>query len=491
MRAKLRFLLGTDARDLPDVDPTRTVLQYLREDEALCGTKEGCAEGDCGACTVTLAERDGAGGIRYRAVNSCIMFMPALDGRQLLTVEHLRDDGAALHPVQQAMVDHHASQCGFCTPGFVMSLATLYLAGETPDRDGTADALAGNLCRCTGYRPILDAARAVLAQPAPRPDASSISLHAKLEALDTDGETLEVEGAERRFIAPRSLTELTAVLAREPAALILGGGTDIGLWVTKQHRDLPLMVATEQVAEMRRIAQTETHLSIGGAVTYADAMTHLAALHPAIGALIRRIGSRQIRERGTIGGNIANASPIGDMPPLLLVLDAVLILASAEGSRRLPIARFFQSYRTTALAAGEVVAAIEIPRFAAEMRLGVYKISKRFDQDISAVCGAFAVTLAEGHVRSARIAFGGMAATPVRAKAAEDALTRAPWDAEGLRSAIAAIDDGFAPISDMRASADYRKLVARNLLLKFFLENPADPAAAVPLRLDLPEGMRA
>ncbi|MBW4022178.1 MAG: xanthine dehydrogenase small subunit [Proteobacteria bacterium] len=491
MRATIRFLLGAHARELPDVDPTRTVLQYLREDEALCGTKEGCAEGDCGACTVTLAERDGRGGIRYRAVNSCIMFMPALDGRQLLAVEHLADDCGGLHPVQQAMVDHHASQCGFCTPGFVMSLATLYMAGDNPGRDDTADALAGNLCRCTGYRPILDAARAALAQPARSGDEATISLRARLDALDTDSETLAVEGAGRRYVAPRSLAELTAILTREPSALILGGGTDIGLWVTKQHRDLPLTVATERVAELRQVTDTDTHVTIGGAVTYADATARLAALHPAIGPLIRRIGSRQIRERGTIGGNLANASPIGDMPPLLLALDAVLILASADGLRRVPVTEFFRSYRTTALGPGEVLAAIEIPRPAAELRLGVYKVSKRFDQDISGVCAAFAVTLAEGRVQSARIAFGGIAATPARAHAAEAALNGAPWSAEGLRAAMDAIDDGFTPISDMRASAGYRKLVARNLLLKFHLENPADLADAIALRLDLAEGMRA
>ena len=310
MRATIRFLLGKQARELTGADPTRTVLQYLREDEGLCGTKEGCAEGDCGACTVTIAERDSAGGIRHRALNSCIMFVPALDGKQLIAVEHLAGENGALHPVQQSMVDHHASQCGFCTPGFVMSLATMHMAGETPDRAGIVDALAGNLCRCTGYRPILDAASSIL--KAERLHHPTDELRAQLDALGTDDETLDCGGGGRRFIAPRSLAELTDVLAREPAALILGGGTDVGLWVTKQHRDLPLVVSTEHVPQLRRIEATDAHLTIGGAVTYADAMAALSAMHPAIGALVRRIGSRQIRERGTIGGNVANASPIGD-----------------------------------------------------------------------------------------------------------------------------------------------------------------------------------
>jgi xanthine dehydrogenase small subunit len=492
LRASIRFLLGKHTRELAGGDPTRTVLRYLREDEGLCGTKEGCAEGDCGACTVTIAERDGAGDIRYRAINSCIMFVPALDGKQLLTVEHLTPDGGALHPVQQAMVDHHASQCGFCTPGFVMSLATMHMAGEMPDRAGIVDALAGNLCRCTGYRPILDAADAALTAPRLLDQPDAVTLRGQLDALGTDDETLDCAGAGRRFVAPRSLTELTAILAGEPDALILGGGTDVGLWVTKQHRDLPLLVATERVAALRRIEQTADHVTIGGAVTYADGMEAMAAIHPAIGALIRRIGSRQIRERGTIGGNIANASPIGDMPPLLLALDAVLILVSAaEGVRRLPVKAFFRGYRKTALNAGEVLAAIEIPRPAEGTRLGVYKVSKRFDQDISAVCGAFALRLEDGRVRSARIAYGGMAAIPRRADGVEEALTGRAWNVETLRAAMADLDDAFAPLSDLRASAEYRRLVARNLLLKFYLEHPGGAEAPVSLRLDIAEGLRA
>jgi xanthine dehydrogenase small subunit len=503
LRATIRFLLGKDARELVGMDPTRTVLQYLREDEGLCGTKEGCAEGDCGACTVVIAEPDDAGGIRYRPVNSCIMFVPALDGKQLLAVEHLRRaDGRAagreegceeggLHRIQQAMVAHHASQCGFCTPGFVMSLAALHMAGATPDRAAIVDALAGNLCRCTGYRPILDAAGAALAAPAAGAAAERQAIRARLDALDTGRETLDIEGAGRRFIAPRSLTELTDVLARTPAALILSGGTDVGLWVTKQHRDLPLIVTTERVAALRRIERTETHIILGAAVTYADAMETLAALHPAIGGLMRRIGARQIRERGTIGGNVANASPIGDMPPLLLALDAVLIIASASGVRRLPVDAFFKGYRTTALAPGEVLAAIEIPRPAADIRLGLYKVSKRFEQDISAVCGAFALRLEGAQVAGIRIAYGGMAAVPRRAPAAEASLTGQPWNADSLAVAMAAIDASFTPLSDMRASAEYRKLVARNLLLKFYLEHPAEPREALSLRLDMPEGLRA
>lgn len=491
MRSDIRFLLGNEARSVSDTSPTRTVLAYLREDEGLCGTKEGCAEGDCGACTVMVAERGTRGEIGVRPVNACIMFLPALDGKQLLTVEHLGSEGGPLHPVQQAMVDHHASQCGFCTPGFVMSLATLYREGAGPERPAIADALAGNLCRCTGYRPILDAARKVLAAPRPAADiaAEAAALADRLAALETEAETLGCGTEGARYLAPRSLQELTALLAAEPEALILGGGTDIGLWVTKQQKHLPLLVATEHVAEMRQIVESDTHLTLGGAVPYADATAALVALHPEIGDLLRRIGSRQIRARGTIGGNVGNASPIGDMPPLLLALDAVLILASAKGTRRLPVGDFFIAYRQTALAAGEVIAAIEIPKVPAEMQLGVYKVSKRFEQDISAVCAAIALRREGETVVDVRIAFGGMAAVPKRAAGAETALLDRPWTEDTVRAAMTTLAEDFVPLSDMRASAAYRATVARNLLLKFWLEHPGEGQAPAQLRLDRPAGL--
>ncbi|MCB8873884.1 xanthine dehydrogenase small subunit [Acidisoma silvae] len=491
MRTGIRFLLGNEPRHLSDVDPTQTVLDYLRDDETLCGTKEGCAEGDCGACTVMLAERDGTGGIRYRPVNSCIMFMAALDGKQLVTIEHLRGPEGKLHPVQQAMMDHHAAQCGFCTPGFVMSLATLHQAGATVERAEIADALAGNLCRCTGYRPIYDAARSALAKPRGAEDrvADAVTLAAALNALDSGAETLDVTGSGRRFVAPRSLDELTRLLAHHPDALILGGGTDIGLWVTKQRQSLALLVATEHVPELRKIAVTETLLSIGAAVPYADAMASLTALHPETVTLLRRIGSRQIRERGTIGGNIANASPIGDMPPLLIAMGAVLVIVSAKGERRLAVEDFFKGYRRTDLQPGEVLAAIEIPKPTPDLRLGIYKVSKRFDQDISAVCAGFSFALDGERVRSIRIGYGGMAATPVRARDVEAKLIGAVWGLPAVEAAMAGIDHAFTPLSDMRASASYRSLIARNLLLKFYLEHPAAGEMPARIRLDQPESL--
>lgn len=480
MRTDLRFLLGEEERRISGAEPTRTVLHYLREDEHLCGTKEGCAEGDCGACTVMTAERAADGRLRFRPVNACIMFLPALDGKQLLTVEHLAGQEGGLHPVQQAMLDHHASQCGFCTPGFVMSLATLHREGAAFERGAVAEALAGNLCRCTGYRPIIDAADAALSGDA---QPGEEALAAALARLGTAETTLDLVGGTGRFIAPRSLAELTALLAAEPHALLLGGGTDIGLWVTKQQKRLPLLIATEQVAEMRVTTQRDDRLIIGGAVTYADAAAALTRFQPAAAPLLRRIASRQIRERGTIGGNIGNASPIGDMPPLLMALGAVLVLASAQGERRLPLEEFFHAYRQTALRPGEVISAIEIPRTPAETRVAAYKVSKRFDQDISAVCAGFALRLEGGRVRHVCLAYGGMAAIPARAIRAEAALIGQLWSEGAVRAAMAAMAGDFTPLSDMRASAAYRARVAQNLLLKFYLEHPAD-GPAMRLRLD-------
>lgn len=488
MRTSIRFLLGKEARTLSDVDPTRTVLDYLREDEGLCGTKEGCAEGDCGACTVLVSEQDGRGGLRHRPVNSCIMFVSALDGKQITTVEHLRSAGGALHPVQQAMLEHHASQCGFCTPGFVMSLAALYREGAAPRRAVVADSLAGNLCRCTGYRPIQDAARTVLTT-APEPAArlgEDRATAAQLAALGTETDSLMLAAHGRCYHAPRSLTELTDLLAAQPEALILGGGTDIGLWVTKQQRSLPLLISTEHVPELRRITQTADHLVLGSAVPYADAFTSLTELHPAIAGLLRRIGSRQIRERGTIGGNIANASPIGDMPPLLIALGAVLVLRGRASERRIAIEDFFLGYRKTARAPDEVLAEIEIPRPLPATRLGIYKVSKRFDQDISAVAAGFALQLDDGRVAGCRIGYGGMAAVPVRATAAEAALLGETWSMAAAERAVTALGHSFTPLTDMRASAAYRSRIAGNLFLKFYLEHPAAGETPLALRLDQP-----
>ncbi len=465
----IRFLFGDEERSIRSPAPTQTVLEWLRTEARACGTKEGCAEGDCGACTVVLGTPDGEI-MRYRAVNACILFLPALDGRQVLTVEHLRAPDGTLHPVQQAMVDHHGAQCGFCTPGFVMSLFALYHAGGGGvGRAAVNEALAGNLCRCTGYRPIVDAAQAACGGVAEdRFAVAAPAIAARLRGLARQ-DSLAVAHDGQVFLAPRSLGELTAALAAHPAATLLAGGTDVGLWVTKQHRHLATVIALEHVAGLAEIAERDGVLSIGAGATYDDACAALARHWPDFGRLLRRLGSRQIRNRGTIGGNVANASPIGDTPPALIALDATLLLTGAAGSRRIAAEAFFLGYRRTALAPGEVLERIDIPLPRPGERFATYKVSKRFEQDISAVCAAFRLTLAGDQVADIRIAYGGMAATPKRAVAAEQMLVGRPWQRAAIAAAMAALEGEMAPISDMRASAAYRLLVARNLLLRFHL----------------------
>ncbi|MFO1014960.1 MAG: xanthine dehydrogenase small subunit [Caulobacteraceae bacterium] len=469
MRNVIRFLMDGEVREIVNPDPTLTVLNYLRGELRRTGTKEGCAEGDCGACTVLLGELSD-NEVTYRAVNACILFVPALDGHELLTVESLAKDGA-LHPVQQAMVDHHGSQCGFCTPGVVMSLAALYRPGETPTDAVIDDALAGNLCRCTGYAPIVAAAKHMGAYPpAERPDSfdALVALRAE-ESLALDF-TDAYSGARRRFFAPRSADELADLLLEYPRATILAGGTDVGLWVTKQHRSLDVLISVTEVPELAHVAADEEEIWIGAGVRYADAIDLLADLAPDLGEVLRRLGSTQIRNSGTIGGNIANGSPIGDTPPCLIALGADLVLRKGDERRILPLEDYFLDYGIQDRDEGEFVETVIVPRPGEGTHFKAYKLAKRFDQDISAVLGAFAITLEGDTVTGARIAFGGMAATPSRALACEDALIGQPFAETTLAAAQAALDTDFAPISDMRASAAYRSLAARNLLRKAFLE---------------------
>ena len=469
MTDSIRFLLGHEPRELRDIDPTMTVLNYLRLVERRCGTKEGCAEGDCGACTVVLGEAAG-GRIRYRAVNACIQFLPTLDGKQLITVEQLRDDDARLHPVQQAMVDAHGSQCGFCTPGFVMSLFALFHERTRPDRDEINDALAGNLCRCTGYGPIVTAAENMY--DGPRADKFTASQAATLAELGRlqNGETTTVSDDSRRFFAPTRIDALARLVGEHPTATLLAGGTDVGLWVTKQYRRLDPVIYLGNVVELQRINATATHIDIGTAVTYADLHELIDRHYPDFGELIRRLGSTQIRNAGTMGGNVANGSPIGDSPPPLIALGATLVLRSAAGQRELPLEEYFIAYGKQDRRPGEFVEMIRLPLPQPGWQFHCYKISKRFDQDITATLGAFNIKLASGIVEDIRIAFGGMAPTPKRALACEAALRGKPWTRAAITEGQRALRQDFAPITDMRASKEYRGRVAENLLLKFFIE---------------------
>jgi xanthine dehydrogenase small subunit len=487
MAEAVRFLLGHEPRELRGLDPNLTVLNWLRETLRLTGTKEGCAEGDCGACTVVLGELDGDR-VRYRAVNACILFAPQLHGKQLITVEHLRRPDGSLHPVQQAMVECHGSQCGFCTPGFVMALFALYQSERTPSRRRILDMLAGNLCRCTGYRPIIDAASRMyeLGEPDHFSEREAQTI-AQLQAW-ADGDRVAFAHCGKRYFAPRRLDDLAALCEQSPGATLLAGGTDVALLVTKQRRDLDTLIYVGAVEELKRLGVTDTHLEIGAAVTYTDAMGAIAERWPDFGELIRRLGSVQIRNSGTIGGNIANGSPIGDSMPALIALGAELVLRKGAKRRVMPLEEFYLGYRQTALAPGEFLELIRVPLPRPGQQFRCYKIAKRFDQDISALLGAFRVRFDRDRAADVRIAYGGMAAIPRRARECERALRGRPWIEATVAQGRAALARELTPISDMRASAGYRLLAAQNLLSKFFAETSAPAVATRVLEFEASHG---
>jgi xanthine dehydrogenase small subunit len=479
-RGIVRFGLDGRTVEAAGIAPTTTVLEYLRDTLGRCGTKEGCAEGDCGACTIVLGELpEGAHRIRYTAVNSCIRFLPTIDGRELISVESLAGPDGALHPVQQAMVDHHASQCGFCTPGFVMSLFALYLNNAAPRRDEVVDALAGNLCRCTGYRPIIEAGCALSRYPLPArwsaSDAQSAERVAHLRSLQ-HADMFATAG----FCAPRTVNEVCKALEAAPDSLLLAGGTDIGLWTTKQLRELAPIVYLGEVRELKRIRRTTSSLEIGAAVSLADAWREITALYPTLVELVKRFASPPICNAGTLCGNIANGSPVGDSMPALIALGAEIELRCRNGARRLPLESFYLGYQRKDLRAGEFVECVRVPLSQPGQRVASYKVSKRFDQDIASVCAAFMLELERGRVRNIRIAFGGMAAVPARARNAEAAFLNGEWAHATLEAAIAGLDSDFEPLSDLRASARYRRAAAGNLLRRFYLETIG---GGQPLRL--------
>ncbi len=465
MSDRVRFVHRGQVVTLSDFPPTRTVLDYLREDRGQRGTKEGCNEGDCGACTIVLGRIEGDR-LAYRAVNACILFLTALDGQELVTVEDLAGPDGSLHPVQQAMVDAHGSQCGFCTPGIVMSLFALYHSGDAPDRARIDTALAGNLCRCTGYRPIVKAAQTMGNAPDAF-SAKSLETLTLLRSISRDDTACIGDG---RAFAPTSADQLAAILLAHPDATIVAGGTDVGLWVTKQMRDLGPIIHIGGVRDLARIERSDGFVQIGATATVNQAADMLGPLYPDLADLFGRFASEQVRNSATLGGNIANGSPIGDSMPALMALDTRLVLRRGDRVREMALEDFFIAYRRTALEKGEFIAAIRVPDPSPDRRFACYKISKRFDQDISAVMAGFSLTLRDGIVVDARLAFGGMAAIPKRATAAEAALIGQPFDAAAARDAAAALTRDFQPLTDMRASAEYRLTVAGNLIVKFQME---------------------
>jgi xanthine dehydrogenase small subunit len=502
----IRFVRRGEIVSLSNVPPSRTLLDLLREDLACPGTKEGCGEGDCGACTVVLGEAD-HGAIRYRAVNSCIRLAHSIDGLALYTVEDISGAGGALHPAQEAMLQAHGSQCGFCTPGFVMSLFAMYqnhvAKGDPITRATAVEELSGNLCRCTGYRPILDAAQAMGALPAAPVDEAD--LLSKMELLTQDLHRLE---ADSLYKSPRTLAALLQLRAAHPAAQLVAGCTDVGLWVTKQHRQFDHVIDVTKVEELRRIEALPHHLAIGAAVPLVDAYAALSAHWPQLHAFATRFAGLPVRNSGTLGGNVANGSPIGDSMPLLIALGANVVLMSIRGHREMPLEQLYTGYRTNVMAPDEVLAWIKVPKPGSPhpgpipegegvtagrnerqapiapsplwgegggeglpATLKVYKISKRFDDDISAVCLAINLQIESGIVIRASIGVGGVAATPVRATKTEAALTGQPWSAATIQHAITTLRVEFSPISDMRASGEYRRDVLGNLLQRYWLES--------------------
>lgn len=491
----LRFLLGQELIELESVSPTLTVLNYLREEKKRIGTKEGCAEGDCGACTVVIAEVVDDR-LHYQAVNACIVFLATLDGKQLLTVENLKTARNELHPVQQSMVDSHASQCGFCTPGFVMSGFAEYqnrlhklddLPESRSDEAVTTQltqVFAGNLCRCTGYGPIIEAGKTWLSQaeqPAPQKinremTEAEANVIAQLKAIHPQtSKTLTQAG--QTYIQPNTIPALANALAKAPGATLLAGGTDIGLWVTKQHKALDTVIYLGGIEALKRIEVRDGQLEIGAAVTYSEALPALIRHFPRLEEYLYRHSSTQIRNSGTVVGNIANGSPIGDMPPVLIALNAEITLTRQGGQRHLPLEDYFIAYGKQDRQPTEFIECVRIPLMKSDsVLMNVYKISKRFEQDISSVSAAFFIELDEQQrVRAARLCFGGMAATPKRATRCEQAMLNKPWNEVTVYAAAALLGEDFTPLSDFRASREYRLVVAANLLRKFFIQqqNPA------------------
>ena len=478
MSEPIRFYYQNRVHEVDAVAPTRTVLQYLREDLHCTGTKEGCAEGDCGACTVVTAELI-EGKVVMQAVNSCIHFLPTLDGKALFTIEDLKQHDDTLHPVQQALLECHASQCGFCTPGFAMSLWSLYLHNQDqcaiPSRQQINETLSGNLCRCTGYRPIIDAAKRMVELPKVKFDQSTLATQLQ-DLTRTDMFVYEHEG--QTFYAPRTLAQLVALRSQHPAACLVSGATDIGLWVTKQLRELGDIIYLRHVAELSGISERAGIIEIGAAVSLADAYRALIVHYPELTEMGQRFASLPVRNAGTLGGNVANGSPIGDSAPWLIALDAEIVLRGPNGQRVLLLEAFYLDYMKKDMRSDEFVEALRIPLPQPQRQFRTYKLAKRFDQDISAVCAAFSMTLHNNIVSHAHVVYGGMAATSRRAARAETALNGQPWNEAALEAAMQMLAQDYTPQSDMRGCAAYRMQTAQNLLRRFWLETNSDATGA-------------
>lgn len=486
IRNHIRFLLNDEEVVLGSIPSAMTLLDYLRIERRLCGTKEGCAEGDCGACTILVGRLTG-NGLVYETVNSCIRFMGSLDGCHVVTIEHLRRSDGSLHPIQQAMVDHHGSQCGFCTPGIVMSLYGLWMSSPNPSNREIEIALQGNLCRCTGYEPIIRAAQSISGKPGKDPLVAERQAIEKQLKSFADGKRVEIVNGDDLLILPASVDDLADVRKVHPDSTIVAGSTDVGLWVTKHMHSISPAVFVSHLEELHRIERTDTGINIGACVSYTEFLPVIEKEYPQLTEYWNRIGGEQVRNMGTIGGNVANGSPIGDTPPLLIALGATLTMRCGEEKRSLPIEDFFIDYGKQDRQPGDFVEAIQIPGVPGGDILKAYKISKRRDEDISAVAAAFRLRIEDGIVAEAIFAYGGMAGIPKRASEVERLVIGKPWTEETIAGALKGIDADFTPLTDWRASSAYRSLVAKNLLRRFYLETAGEGTNVSLEREALPE----
>ncbi len=472
VRKEIRFLLNDEQVNLSNISPSLSLLDFLRLERGLCGTKEGCNEGDCGACTILVGKLvDGQ--LTYETINACIRFVPSLDGTHIITIEHLQSSDKELHPVQKALVKYHGSQCGFCTPGVAMSLYGLWLQNPFPKQEEIKTALQGNLCRCTGYAPIIRAALAISEQGDLANDfllKKRQTIIKKLQKINEDtGVKIISEAGE--FYIPKTIDDLALLYAAKPKATLLAGSTDIGLWVNVEHRNISPVIFIGNIAELKEIKQGKDALIIGAGITYSQAREAFVKNFPFLADFLTKIGGTQIRNMGTIGGNIANGSPIGDMAPALIALGASLHLQQGNKYRKILVEDFYIAYAEQDLQQSEFIKSIEIPYIKPNELLEVYKVSKRKNEDISTVCAAFKLGIENKIITKSILAYGGMAAKPTRAKQTEKALIGQLFNEQVIEKAALALSDDFSPINDVRASADYRMLVAQNLLKKFYLEH--------------------
>ena len=463
----VKFLHNNKILEINNPDPNQTILNYIRTELKKTGTKEGCAEGGCGACTIVIGELVN-GKIKYSAINSCITFIPSLNGKQLLIVEDLVSDKGKLHPVQDAMIKLHGSQCGFCTPGFVMSLFSMFKNNKSYETELIKDSISGNLCRCTGYRPIIDAAKSL--NKVQKKDQFSKNRNKVVKLLKKiNSKNIYINYQDRKFFSPNTIKNLKKIIRRNSNLNFLAGGTDLSLMVTKERKEIPCLVNLKEIKELDFIKVNKSYLEVGAATSLIKFENKIKRYYPDFYSVLKRYGSVQIRNVGTIGGNIATASPIGDTLPILLSLDAEILIEGPNKKKSFSINNFFTGYRKTKLKKNEFISSIKIPLFK-ENIFKAYKISKRFDDDISSICGSFNFEINNNKIKKVYIAYGGMAAVPKRAKACEEILKNKPLKISTFIKAKDYLDKDFEPISDMRASKEYRLEVAKNLLIKCFVE---------------------